>query len=163
MARAPPEPGPGRRAMSVAIVTKYHGPTNYRGSRITASVPARVADCEPDRAAEWPSHRPGYWRLTIDYPDELNPDEAHRRAAEMLRDRLGWTGTLYAGGLDTGYAFTFGPEPDPGAPWTVEAGRVLRAADGTAVDITRDTDNPPSPCHTDELCRRIAARLNAEP
>jgi hypothetical protein len=104
--------------MSVAIVTKYHGPTNYRGSRITASVPSRIADCDPDRvnwradahARRQDMDRPGYWRLTIPYPHELDSEQAHRRAAEMLRDRLGWTGELYAGGLADGYAFTFGPE-----------------------------------------------------
>jgi hypothetical protein len=146
--------------VAVAIVTKYLGPTNYRGARIRASVPSRIADCDPERAAEYPNHRPGYWRLTISYPDCPNSEDAHRVAAEALRDRLGWTGTLHAGALDTGYAFTFGPGPDDGAPWTVEAGRTLRAADGTAVEIARETDNPPSPHQTDELARRIAAALN---
>ncbi len=72
-----------------AIVTKYLGPTEYRGSRIRA-------------AAEAGS-------LTIDYPSEARAGEdAHRVAAEALRDRLGWTGDLAAGYLPDGrYAFVF--------------------------------------------------------
>ena len=93
--------------MSVAIVTKYLGPTNYRGSRIAASVPARIADCDPASAAEWPNHRPSHWRLTIPYAYAESSEGAHRLAAEALAARLGWTGRLVAGALDTGYAFVF--------------------------------------------------------
>jgi hypothetical protein len=96
--------------MAVAIVTTYHGPTNYRGARITASVPCRIADCRPEDAAEYETHRPSHWRLTISYPYELNSAEAHRAAAEALAARLNWTGRLYGGGLATGYAWIFGPE-----------------------------------------------------
>lgn len=101
--------------MSVAIVTKYHGPTNYRGSRITASVPQRIADRDRDRP-ENPLHQPSHWRLTIPYPYELNSEDGHRRAAEALRDRLEWTGTLAAGALADGYAFVFVADPGRMAP-----------------------------------------------
>lgn len=75
-----------------AIVTRYHGPTDYHGSRITAR-------CESGR-------------LTIPYPFERNAGEdAHRVAAEALRDRLGWAGHLVGGCLPDGsYAFLFGVE-----------------------------------------------------
>ena len=82
--------------MSVAIVTKYLGPTNYRGARIVASIPARIADC-----------RPAHWRLTLSYPYELTGEDAHRAAAQALADRLGWGGRLVGGALADGYAFCF--------------------------------------------------------
>lgn len=98
--------------MPVAIVTKYLPPTDHRGARIVATVPARIAECRwSDRPYAGPMDRPAYWRATIPYPYECSPEGAHRRAAEMLRDRLEWTGALYPGALDTGYAWTFVPEP----------------------------------------------------
>jgi hypothetical protein len=47
-----------------AIRTKYHGPTNNRGSRVTAS-------CERGK-------------LTVSWDPALNPENNHRRAAAML-------------------------------------------------------------------------------
>lgn len=101
--------------MSVAIVTKYHGPTNYRGSRITASVPSRIADRDLDQPTN-PLHQPSHWRLTIPYPYELSGEACHRKAAHALADRLGWTGTLVAGALADGYAFVFVGSVDRLAP-----------------------------------------------
>jgi len=95
--------------MSVAIVTKYLGPTNYRGSRIVASVPSRIADCDPASAAEYPTHRPSHWRLTVSYDYSLSGEAVHRVAAQALADRLGWDGALIAGALADGYAFVFAP------------------------------------------------------
>ena len=69
-----------------AIVTRYLGPTNHRGARIKATCNA----CS----------------VTISYPHELNPPEAHRAAAEALMLKMGWHATLYCGGLPNGgYAF----------------------------------------------------------
>ena len=93
--------------MSVAIVTRYLGPTNHRGSRIVASVPARIADCHPEDAREYATHRPSHWRLTVPYSYELSGEDVHRAAAQALADRLGWEGELVAGGLADGYAFCF--------------------------------------------------------
>ena len=70
-----------------AIVTRFHGPTDTRGARITASVEGH--------------------RLTIPYRHDLNAEDAHRVAAEALRDRLGWEGELHAGWTPTGYVFVF--------------------------------------------------------
>lgn len=61
-----------------AITTKYFGPSNVKGSRIIAR--------EPDGKS-----------LTIGYPHELDSMYAHRKAAEMLRDKLGWLGKLEGG------------------------------------------------------------------
>jgi len=72
-----------------AIVTKYHGPTNFKGSRISAS----------DEDGN---------RITISYPYELSGYEAvHRKAAEALCDKMGWTGELVGGSLKRGYVFVF--------------------------------------------------------
>lgn len=73
-----------------AIVTKYHGPTNCKGSRITAS----------DEDGN---------RITISYPYELSGEAVHRKAAEALCQKMNWTGSLISGGIKTGYVFVFGP------------------------------------------------------
>jgi hypothetical protein len=71
-----------------AIQTKYIGPTNFRGSRIKAS--------DGDKNS-----------ITISYPHELSGEDVHRKAAEALRDKMGWTGNLVGGGLKNGYVFVF--------------------------------------------------------
>lgn len=71
-----------------AIVTKYHGPTNFKGSRITAS----------DEDGN---------RVTISYPYELSGEAVHRKAAEALCMKMNWTGTLASGSLKHGYVFVF--------------------------------------------------------
>lgn len=78
--------------MFQAIVTKYHGPTNYKGSRISARAEAG--------------------RIIVHYDHALNPDENHKAAAQALADRLGWTTdkgypALAGGGLpgNAGYCF----------------------------------------------------------
>jgi len=71
-----------------AITTRYKGPTDTRGSRIVAS--------EPDGR-----------RLTIPYPSNLSAEDAHRLAAEALRDRLEWKGELAQGWIGAGYVFVF--------------------------------------------------------
>lgn len=73
-----------------AIVTKYHGPTDTRGARITAD------DGDGNR-------------ITISYPYELSGEDVHRKAAEALRDKMGWTGNLIGGATKDGYAFVFMP------------------------------------------------------
>lgn len=71
-----------------AIETRYHGPTDHRGARIIAS------DSDGNR-------------VTIGYPHELSGEAVHRKAAEALRDKMGWTGELIAGGTKHGYCFVF--------------------------------------------------------
>lgn len=51
-----------------AILTKYYGPTNFRGSRI-------VAKCERGQ-------------LTMPYRHELNSDENHVEAARLLCEKF---------------------------------------------------------------------------
>lgn len=71
-----------------AIRTKYHGATNTRGSRITAT-------------------SSGGTKCTIPYPHECNPPEAHRKAAEALQAKLQWQGRMIQGALSDSYVFVF--------------------------------------------------------
>lgn len=73
-----------------AIITKYFGPTNSRGSRIKAQCAAGS--------------------VTIPYPYALWGQERHRAAAVALCQKLQWTdhGALLGGQLHTGdYVFVF--------------------------------------------------------
>ena len=71
-----------------AILTRYHGPTNTRGARISAT-----AD--------------GWGRVSIPYPDELSGDACRWEAVKRLLDK-GFTyhgnhaHNLVAGGLPNG-------------------------------------------------------------
>jgi|SRR3984885_12761840 len=58
-----------------AIVTKYIGPTNFRGTRIKATCAAKT--------------RLIGWRY------DLGVEENHRNAATMLQNELDWTGPRY--------------------------------------------------------------------
>lgn len=77
-------------------MTKYLGPTNYRGSRIKAYTESGLS-------------------LTVPYPHERNQGaDAHSVAALALAKRYGWTrasslatGDLIAGATDRGYVFVF--------------------------------------------------------
>lgn len=71
-----------------AIRTKYHGPTNTRGSRITAT----------DEDGN---------RVSISYPYELSGEAVHRKAARALCDQMGWGSNLAGGGFKDGYVFVF--------------------------------------------------------
>ena len=78
-----------------AIVTKYIGPTNYRGSRIKA-------------------YAEGVKPLTISRNSEArNP---HREAAEQLAKRHGWNHVLVEGGMPDGAQSVFVMLPD----WCIE-------------------------------------------
>lgn len=65
--------------MYQAIVTKYLGPTNARGSRVKASAEAGS--------------------LTLSWNDSLNSDQNHARAAQALAKRFGWHGNWYGGAI----------------------------------------------------------------
>jgi hypothetical protein len=69
-----------------AITTRYFGPGNVRGARIIATTESGI-------------------RHAISYPYELSGEACHRKAAQELADKLGWTGKLIAGGMKQGYAF----------------------------------------------------------
>lgn len=72
--------------MCQAIQTKYHGPTNRIGARVSARCDAG--------------------RIMVSWDNKLNADGNHRKAAETLAAKLGWTQKLVGGGLPGGgYAF----------------------------------------------------------
>lgn len=77
-----------------AITTKYHGPTNYRGARISATT--------------------GEQTVFVSYPYEKSGEDVHRVALAALlakvdyatdeqRNADNWTG----GDTKTGYAFVY--------------------------------------------------------
>jgi hypothetical protein len=79
------------------IVTKYLGPTTFRGSRIKAVTSG------------------GRHSVTIDYPHELDSEAAHWKAASLLIRKLEWPGVYHCGALQTGFVFV----PDMGEGRTV--------------------------------------------
>jgi hypothetical protein len=71
-----------------AIVTRYHGPTDRRGSRIAAD------DGDGNR-------------IVVSYDHALDGEENHRMAAEALKSKMGWTGKLIGGTIRTGMVWVF--------------------------------------------------------
>ena len=60
-----------------AIVTKYIGPTNVRGSRVKATAQAGS--------------------VTLGWDDSMNPDGNHKAAARALAQKYGWDGEWVSG------------------------------------------------------------------
>lgn len=69
-----------------AIITKYHGPTDRRGSRVSATAAAG--------------------RVYLAWDDALNSEANHAAAAVALAEKMGWLGAGYgrlvSGGLPDG-------------------------------------------------------------
>jgi hypothetical protein len=65
-----------------AIVTRYHGPGNVRGSRVKATAQAGS--------------------ITLDWDDALNSEENHVAAAKALAGKFKWAGEWYTGGMPDG-------------------------------------------------------------
>ena len=87
-----------------AITTRYHGPTNFRGSRISATI---------HDGADFKR------RVFVDYDYSLSPtgDAHHRVAAEEMCLRLTAEGFTYtnpdlmiSGTTKDGYVFVFTPD-----------------------------------------------------
>lgn len=71
-----------------SIVTKYHGPTNTKGSRLAARCAAK--------------------RIVVAYDYELNAGENHAAAAAALAAAMGWSGKLIGGQCaDSSMCFVF--------------------------------------------------------
>ena len=71
--------------MYQAIITKWIGPTNTRGSKIKA--------------------RCAGGSVTLHYDDALNLDENHRVAAQRLREKMQWDKLPYVSGMIGGTIF----------------------------------------------------------
>ena len=78
-----------RNSHKIAILTKYLGPTNYRGSRVKAYTEV--------------------WHITISWNHALNTDENHAAAAVALCKQQGWDdeSELLAAWTPTGRVFVF--------------------------------------------------------
>lgn len=70
-----------------AITTKYHGPSDSRGSRITARCQAR--------------------RMTVAWDHSLDLEANHAAAAERLARIMGWAGQWVGGALPDGTGNAF--------------------------------------------------------
>ncbi len=86
-----------------AIMTKYIGPSNVRGSRVKATAEAGS--------------------ITLHWDDSLNSDKNHARAAEALANKFKWRGRWYMGGFNGGYAFV---SSDQGIPDFVTLGETAK-------------------------------------
>ena len=62
----------------VAITSKYHGPTNTRGSCVRATANGHMA--------------------TVIWASELGSEANHRKACKRLCDKLGWDADRFFGG-----------------------------------------------------------------
>ena len=73
--------------MRQTIITKYHGPTDKRGSRVSAT-------------------STGGNRITLDWDDEINTDQNHTAAALALARKMDWRGHWVGGTHQkTGYVY----------------------------------------------------------
>jgi len=67
----------------LAITSKYHGPTNTRGSRVRATANGHM--------------------VTVPWAAEWDAEQNHREACKRLCDKLGWNADRFFGGvLDDG-------------------------------------------------------------
>jgi len=76
----------GKYGVRQAITTRYHGPTNMRGSRISATSGS--------------GHR-----FVMHYDDALDNAQNHAKAAMALAHKLTWHGNWCQGGTKDGYVF----------------------------------------------------------
>jgi len=79
--------------MTQAIVTKYHGAGNKRGSRISATTASGL-------------------RIYVSFKDEWKDFDNHKHAAMHIAHKLAWAGIMYAGGTKDGYVFVFADEDE---------------------------------------------------
>lgn len=68
-----------------AIETRYHGATDTKGSRVSATAEAG--------------------RVYSDWDDSKNPVENHEAACRKLCAKLGWDGRFACGGTRNGYVW----------------------------------------------------------
>lgn len=73
--------------MRQAIVTKYFGPTNFRGARVKASAQAGS--------------------ITISWDHALNADENHTAAAKAFAEKMKWDGAWSGGALPSGSGYCY--------------------------------------------------------
>lgn len=106
-----------------AITTKYHGPTERRGSRISAS------DSDGNK-------------VTLPYDHSLNSDDNHRKAADALMAKMDWAKNtvLHGGYVKHGMVWVM--------TFAERCRHKLRGSDGRTRRC-RGTVGHPGYCHTD--------------
>ena len=83
------------------IITKYHGPTDARGARISETSAGGV-------------------RIYRPHDDSINREENHREAARQLCAKLGWSGQMIGGTIPGGgVAWVFADAPDADSTFTM--------------------------------------------
>jgi hypothetical protein len=137
-----------------AITTKFVGPTNHRGSRVTARAQAG--------------------KVTVSWDHALDIDANHDQAALALIRKFGWSGTWHRGGMpggegnvyvcgsrysdETTEARIFDPYSEPEAtrgPWRCEGGCVYAGEVRIAI---MDREEPGTrPVERDANARLIAS------
>lgn len=76
-----------------AITTTFHGPTDTKGSRVTAR--AAAGSC------------------TVECEDSYSIEDNHAAAARKLAERFNWAGRFFIGSIHRGgYVFVLADEPD---------------------------------------------------
>lgn len=71
-----------------AITTKYHGPTNTKGSRVSAT------DSDGNK-------------VIVSYDSSLDSENAHAQAVVKLCKNMNWHGALIVGSIKSGYVFVW--------------------------------------------------------
>ena len=82
----------------VALETRYHGATNYRGSRIS---------CRRMDESYKPSDSKLPCKVFISYPDELSGEAVHFATVQEFCKRYDWHGAIMPGSTDTGYVWVW--------------------------------------------------------
>lgn len=92
----------------IIIQTAYIGPSNYRGSRVSAkTMDNKPSTGKPDR-------------ITIGYDSAIDSVQAHRKAALALAQREGWDGEWsFVGDYPRGYLWARIPNR-PADNFTIE-------------------------------------------
>ena len=100
--------------MMQAIVTRYHGPTNTKGTRYSATSSS--------------GHK-----VYIHKKYELDEDDNHELAARALMKKLGWAGKIAGGSLKDAHVWVFvtGTERDASRRTSRPARRTSRPASRT--------------------------------
>lgn len=107
----------------VIITTKYLGPTNHRGSRITAKV---------RRFSHVMGGRDSFDRLTLPYDCGVNSFKNHAQAAMQLAARHSLVGAWHEGESDDGCGYVFvrvlGSSGGDGLARHADSGTVVKCA-----------------------------------
>jgi hypothetical protein len=101
----------------ISITTKYLGPSNVRGARVSAQVSDYGLEQE-----RFSRENGNGGRLVVYWNHAHNPEENHRLAAFALAKRLGWDGEWIGGDSAGSSGYTFVRNLSFAPRFTVEHG-----------------------------------------